>query len=302
MAEGLELAVRINLAISMAILIVMVLRGPIRRFFGPRAIYGLWLLAPVSALACLLPSLRSVPAGSPAIEPALWASALSLPAALMHSPLTPFLWGVWLAGAGLVATAFLTAQARFLRNARQGRAGPAIVGLLDPRLVLPADFTLRFSSEEQALIRAHEKAHLDRDDPRANGLLAAVQCLFWFNPLVHLASRLVRLDQEMACDALVMARFPRARRQYARAMLKTQLSHDLLPAGCHWGGHPLEARILLLQAPALSRLRQATGAALVTSLTLTCLATVWSLQSPRIEAPPSRAAPPPVMDLLIVPA
>jgi beta-lactamase regulating signal transducer with metallopeptidase domain len=300
MADGLTLLVRINLAISLAILLVMVLRAPVRGFFGPRAAYGLWLLAPVSAMACFLPSLRTIPAGSLHQPPSVWEDLFQIPAKLAQSPLAPAVWGLWLIGAALVATLFLTAQARFLRLAGQGLAGPAIVGLLDPRLVLPADFAQRFSTEEQALIRAHERAHLDRDDPRANGLLAVVQCLFWFNPLVHLASHRIRLDQEMACDALVMTRFPGARRPYAGAMLKTQLSHDRLPAGCHWGSHPLEARIRLLRAPAPSRPRQMAGAALVASLIFTCLATIWSLQSPRIEAPPSPAWPTPVMDLLIV--
>ena len=300
MTDLLSAIVRINMAMGLAILLVIALRGATRRHFGARAAYALWLVPAVSGLASLLPGLRS--------EPLSVSSALEGPgqplahlAAVAHpGPWSNILVAVWLAGTCSLALAFAWAQVRFLRKVELGLAGPAIVGLLDPRLVLPQDFALRFSPEEQALIRAHEKAHLDSDDPRANGLIAALQCLFWFNPLIHWAASRVRLDQEMACDALVMARFPKARRQYAGTMLKTQMSRDLLPAGCHWGGHPLEARILVLKAPPVSLRRRAAGTCLVAGLALTCLAMVWSLQPPRIELPPQAPTPLTVMDLLIV--
>lgn len=300
MTDLLSAILRVNLAMGLAILLVIALRGTVRAQSGARAAYGLWLVPVVAALASLLPALRS--------QPLPVSSALQGPVqSLSHlasvgyaAPWPQILIIVWLTGACGLALAFAKAQARFLRMVDQGVAGPAIVGLLDPRLVLPQDFALRFSPDEQALIRAHEKAHLDSDDPRANGLIAALQCLFWFNPLIHWAARLARLDQEMACDALVMARFPKARRQYAGAMLKTQMSQDRLPVGCHWGGHPLEARILVLKAPPVSRMRSAAGTGLVAAVALACLATVWSLQPPRIELPPEAPAPHRVMDLLIV--
>ena len=71
---------------------------------------------------------------------------------------------------------------------------------------VPADFAARYSADEQDLIIAHERQHAARHDPAANALLALLQCAFWFNPLMHLAASRFRFDQELACDAAVMAR------------------------------------------------------------------------------------------------
>ena len=75
--------------------------------------------------------------------------------------------------------------------------------------------------------------------------------MFWFNPLVHLAAARFRFDQELACDAAVIARHPDSRRRYGAAMLKTQRAEFGLPMGCHWqSSHPLKERVAMLkQAP-----------------------------------------------------
>ena len=44
----------------------------------------------------------------------------------------------------------------------------------------------------------------------------------WFNPLIHLAAHLIRIDQEIACDETVVARHPGDRKAYAQALLKAQ--------------------------------------------------------------------------------
>ena len=144
---------------------------------------------------------------------------------------------------------------------------------------------------------------MDRDDPRANAVLAALQCLFWFNPLVHLAASRIRLDQELSCDAAVVARYPGERRRYAQAMLKTTLAEQALPVGCYWPApakHPLEARIALLKAPAPTSTRQLVGFGVVAAVALLTAAAAWSAQPPRAEAPAPPPLPRPVMDLMIL--
>ena len=42
--------------------------------------------------------------------------------------------------------------------------------------------------------------------PEANAVLTSLQCISWFNPPMHLAASRCRFDQELACDADVMAR------------------------------------------------------------------------------------------------
>jgi beta-lactamase regulating signal transducer with metallopeptidase domain len=131
--------------------------------------------------------------------------------------------------------------------------------------VLPADDG-RYTAAERDLIRAHEREHVARKDPRAAALAALAQCLCWFNPLVHLAAHLMRLDQELACDEAVVRRRPAARALYARTLLKTQLAAQPLPFGCYWparGPHPLEVRIALLKARAEAAPKVARGAPIV---------------------------------------
>ncbi|MDO9336428.1 MAG: M56 family metallopeptidase [Caulobacter sp.] len=287
---------KLNVAIAAAVLVVMLLRQPLLRLFGAQAAYAAWLIVPLAASASLLPALRSVP---------LEEAAVPEVAALIESQ--PWLAGLaiaaWLVGAAILALRLAAGQRRFMRKAARGQAGPAIVGVIDPRLILPSDFAERFSPEEQRLIRAHERVHMDRDDPRANAVLAALQCLFWFNPLVHLAASRIRLDQELSCDAVVVARYPKERRRYAHAMLKTSLADQALPVGCYWPSqarHPLEARIALLTAPAPTSTRQLMGFGLVAAIALLTAAAAWSAQPPRTQAPSPPPLPRPVMDLMIM--
>src|SRR5690606_27588265 len=100
------------------------------------------------------------------------------------------------------------------------RAGPVVIGVLKPRIVVPADFARRFTVEERALVLAHERGHLARRDPMINAIAVLVRSLGWFNPLVHVAAAALRIDQELACDARVLAK-DRAPRCYAGAMLKS---------------------------------------------------------------------------------
>jgi beta-lactamase regulating signal transducer with metallopeptidase domain len=170
-----------------------------------------------------------------------------------------------------------------MRRARVGQAGPAVVGFVAPRMVLPDDYESRFTEAERAMIRAHERAHIERMDPRANTLMAIAQCLCWFNPLVHLAVREARLDQELACDARVMERLSREKGLYARTLLKTQLGASALPLGCHWPAaapHPLEERVGMLARPLPSLRRAALGGVVVASMSLTAAVGAWATQPP----------------------
>lgn len=145
---------------------------------------------------------------------------------------------------------------------------------------MPAD-NGAFTAEERALIRAHEHEHVIRCDPRAGALAAVMQVICWFNPLVHLGAHLMRLDQELACDAAVLRRRPRDRALYARTLLKTQLAAQPLPFGCHWpsrGQHPLEVRIGALRTePCFDGL---IGSSLVGAAIVGAAIAAWNLQPP----------------------
>lgn len=292
-ADLLAILVRATLALSAAVLIVLALRAPLRAAFGAQIAYSFWLLAPIAVIASFLPArtihLDAVTAASPQAAPVVETSAAAAPATqaaqsmLQSLDLAPWLIALWIAGVGFSVAAHLVSQRRFLRNADQ--AGPAVVGIVRPRIVLPRDFEQRFNAEERDLVLAHERAHLNAGDAQINALAALIQCLNWFNPLVHNARGALRIDQELACDARVMARHARSRRTYAEAMLKTQLSAHALPLGCQWppvGAGPLKQRIGMLARPTPSSLQRAGGAAFC-ALTVVAVATVaWAAQPPRV--------------------
>jgi TonB family protein len=287
---------RANLAAAAAILLVLLTRKPARRWFGARAAYGLWAVPVLAGLAVFAPH----PAGSPPMLAPMVVTATTAAAQAMpigqDAGLTilPVLFGAWIAGVAIAALLLWRRQASFmaslgrlqpfaggvLRAERPG-VGPAVVGAVFPRIVTPADFETRFDAQERDVILAHEQIHLAVGDARINALAAAAQCLCWFNPLIHLGVRLLRIDQELACDAAVLGRFPAARKLYAEVLLKTQLAAQPLPLGCHWpadGDHPLKERIVMLKSPLPAPSRRALGLAAVATLSLTGAATAWAAQ------------------------
>ncbi|UNK58082.1 TonB family protein [Pseudoxanthomonas daejeonensis] len=279
---------------SVAMLLVLALRLPVRALLGATAAYSLWLCVPIALLAVLLPRGVDVPLALPVawqVAPAIVvAAAPERQAGMGWSELAML---AWLAGALALATVLFLQQRRFhrglgvLRRRADGlyestaaTAGlPAVAGVLRPRILLPADFGQRYSAQEQALVLQHERVHVRRGDLLANALVALLRCVFWFNPLLPFALRRFRLDQELACDEWVIARNPRARRQYGEAMLKTQFDELPLPLGCHWQArHPIKERIDMLKRPTPSPMRWMAAALLALGLSAAAGYTAWAAQ------------------------
>lgn len=291
-SDGWALLVETTLASSAAMAIVLLLRHPVRRAFGSGAAYALWALVPAMLVAVLVPA---------AIVPVAPARVLADPVMAMAAPMLDagtasghtVAWMPWLWSLGALATLSVLAwrQRRYvaglgpLRQRPDGhfqslatRGLPAVLGLR-ARIVLPGDFEQRYSPIERELVLAHEHEHLRRGDLPACALAVALRALFWFNPLVHAAAGRFRHDQELACDASVLQRYPDRRRQYGDAMLKTELADQPLPLGCHWfGSHPLKERLAMLTRPTLSIRRRAGGLFLVALLGLATTALAWATQ------------------------
>lgn len=228
---------RANLVGAAAILVVLILRRPLRRLFGPETAYAVWAAPPLAAFATLLPARTEAGASfAESLEAAV--SDIALP-----------LLGAWALGVVVALALLWRAQARFMAAARAGHVEASVVGIIAPRILMPPDDG-RYTEAERELIRTHERAHVARRDPRAAAAASLLQALCWFNPLVHVAAHVMRLDQELACDAAVLRRRPRARALYARTLLKAQLAAQSLPFGCRWPArslHPLEVRVALLR-------------------------------------------------------
>jgi beta-lactamase regulating signal transducer with metallopeptidase domain len=269
------------------------------RWLGASITYWLWLIVPIAAAASLLPAREQIvlvqpltsltvaeePAGSIETSPAPLDGAS---AQVATTPVVPYLTiadvlvAVWLLGAGALLVGSIVSTRRL---AADPSVGPALVGVLRPRLVLPADFDTRFDAEERALILAHENVHRVSGHTIINALVEIARCVCWFNPLAHLAAIRIRTDQELACDAAVIATRPAARRAYGQALLKTQLAPTFLRLGCTWtsrSGKRLGARIAMLARPSLSRRGAVAGASAVAVVGLALGYAAWAQQPDRV--------------------
>ena len=264
MSELFATVLRANLVAAAAILAVLILRRPTRRLFGPELAYGLWAAPPLAIFATLLPARSIEGAAGHALAEAV--ADISLPGLTL-----------WALGVAATAAGLAWAQLRFLAQARAGRAGPSVVGVISPRIVMPRDDG-SYSDEERALIRAHEREHVARQDPRARAVAAVLQAAGWFNPLIHLGAHVMRLDQELACDAAVIQALPERRRDYGATLLKAHMSSPSSPLACTWlaGTHPLEVRLTTLALRPVTLQRYLRGAAAVGATALVVAAVVWA--------------------------
>jgi beta-lactamase regulating signal transducer with metallopeptidase domain len=80
---------------------------------------------------------------------------------------------------------------------------PAVVRVLRPMIILPADGCSSLEDDELESLLCHECAHVARRD-NALGVFEAIVCsVFWFNPLVWLTHRRIASAREAACDERV---------------------------------------------------------------------------------------------------
>lgn len=82
---------------------------------------------------------------------------------------------------------------------------PALFGFARPRLLLQPALLVDSARGDLRHIFLHELAHLKRRDILVGHLASLVHILQWFNPLVALACRRIRIDRELACDAMALS-------------------------------------------------------------------------------------------------
>jgi bla regulator protein blaR1 len=283
---------------SVAILLVGLLRKPLRMAVGARAAYWLWLLVPATAFAALLPApsqaVRVISASLPSGVSAVLSSVATM---ITPSHSSAYVFGalvIWATGAVIMFTLLLSRQRSFVQSLgrmtsdadgvrRSGAiVAPMLIGAWRSRVVVPIDFEIRYGEEERQLTLAHERAHLARRDILVNAFAAIWLCLAWFNPLMYWAIGRLRLDQELACDASVLARSKTPPRRYADALLNTQLATQSawrMPIGCDWQScHPLKERIVTLKRPLPGLSRQMLGITFALAMTISGGYAAWAAQ------------------------
>lgn len=302
-AVGASWAIETLIASTLLMVLVLVLRAPVRRAFGAHVAYALWAL-PVLRLA--LPPLPAAWRDSPvasfhdvalapmlrAAEPVtvlLGSSAAQADAAPNLLWTVPLLAMLWLAGAGGFFAWHALAHRRFCARMLAGvgqrveldgvsviesdaATGPLAFGIVRRYVAFPRDFAERYEPEERDLALAHELGHHERGDLIANWVALAVLALHWFNPIAWRAFRAFRADQEIANDARVLAGMnPMRRHTYACAIVKAAhpALYGAVAATCHLNTiDDLKGRLRVLTTQRTSRLRLAGGGVVIAALTL----------------------------------
>lgn len=254
-------------ATTLLMLFVLAIRPWVAGRFGARAAYLLWF-AP--ALRMILPPLPAnwfgdqgaavqdvvvVLAGvsSPSFQPAITTGGGT---AWPIASLT-----IWLGGAILFFGRHWFSYLRFSRDvAEKGRAlfdagnipvtaspavsSPIALGVFGRSVIVPEDFEHRYDAAEQRLAVAHELTHHGRHDVPVNFAALAILSLHWWNPVAHIAHRAFRLDQEAACDAIVLAgATAEDRHAYGSALFKSAMGRVPLAACAMGATTTLKARL-----------------------------------------------------------
>jgi TonB family protein len=123
---------------------------------------------------------------------------------------------------------------------------PVTWGLLRPKILLP-QAAREWSDECLRAVFRHELAHIQRGDWGVQLLATLITRVFWFNPLVWLALRQLRIESERACDDAVLnlgveaTDYAAQLMRVARATAGRQARIALAPAASR--AHGLERRI-----------------------------------------------------------
>jgi TonB family protein len=296
--------------------VTLALRRPLRRQFGPGCAYATWVLPPAFGAIAWLPPLGWTPALPANIPQTMHAIVLTASTTTASVHLLPWLaLATWSLGVIALLSRLTTHYVRIHRSmrplsqtlrtcveavdpelvsgqVREHACGPAVVAGWRSCIVLPADFGTRFDTCQQRLVLAHERTHLRRGDAWWNLLAELVCAVLWFHPLVWFARKRFRLDQEMACDASVLARHPHERRGYARALLQG-IDRPAVPALATWLDEPqLKERLHMIGNFTQNKIRRRGGMFVLLGLMLGGAFAAQAMQpaSPTQDKPATRAS------------
>ncbi|MCX7552903.1 hypothetical protein OS175_03340 [Marinicella sp. S1101] len=263
-----------TLDISILIVIILLIRNPVRRLLGAHVSYWLWSL----------PLLRII-FSNKFERPEVITKYLNVPETddlipTYTSPIQPsdiqidMLAVIWLTGMCMWGLFKLIQNIKFksllheyadnisvkdllttdllknLSNDIQFKhcaaiEGPLITGLVKPTIYLPKDFFHIYDEQQRLHILQHELTHAKRKDLWAQFMAEMFKTIFWFNPLVHIAWHKFQQDQEMACDHQVLKHADsQTRIAYGQTLCKG-LSALLTPNSLTFFNHKHERFIML---------------------------------------------------------
>jgi beta-lactamase regulating signal transducer with metallopeptidase domain len=104
-----------------------------------------------------------------------------------------------------------------------------VCGLWQPRLVLPSRLIASLGPAERRQVLLHELAHVKRHDLVWGWPVEIARIVYFFHPLVRWVVYRLRLERELCCDQLAMARSGHSAAEYAQTLVHV-VSHASEPA------------------------------------------------------------------------
>ncbi|MCU1340188.1 MAG: TonB family protein [Bryobacterales bacterium] len=81
---------------------------------------------------------------------------------------------------------------------------PMTWGVIRPVILVPA-YVMDWASQKREIVIRHEQSHIDRHDWLLQSFAQLMTAVFWFHPLVWLASAQLRREAEHAADDVILA-------------------------------------------------------------------------------------------------
>jgi bla regulator protein BlaR1 len=296
-----------NLDLSVIVLTVLVVRFFIRKTTKSYNSYLLWLAIPVGfVVAKIIASIDFSSANSDYIG-----QAVSVMIAKPVETLQNYWWlgAFWLSGTTLLLLRLIIQHIELrkdLKNIerpiselpgfnliRRSRyqviavdhkeMSPAVYGFIKPTIYFPIHVAKQLSVQQIQLIIEHEEQHIKQKHLWLNLLWDVLVCIGWFNPLIYIARKNFRHDQELFCDYLVLNKGNQTRtKDYGHALLSTVSATHSVSLLCSWKVfNQLEERIMNITDPLnkTGKIVMTLGAAFV----LSCCAVYAANKEPKEE-------------------
>jgi beta-lactamase regulating signal transducer with metallopeptidase domain len=175
---------------------------------------------------------------------------------------------------------------RDVRLLRSDRISVAFtLGFRKPAIVLPATGD-EWGQGRRRMVMLHELGHVKRADVFMETVAHIVTALYWFNPLVWLAAKRLRIERERACDDIVIGLGTRPS-EYATELMQVAadlaaVKVSLAQAAAMSQGGSFKDRLLFILNPRVDRSTRIRRTALVAGLLVALLVvpisvfTLWS--------------------------
>lgn len=276
---------QINIEFSLLLLAILVARYVVRKTIRNYNAYLIWLSIPLALIGAVVMSFIRF------TEPPVVAASEMVHSYLIEPVQSIDYWAYigygWLALALIFLARLLVQHAKLRRDlhsitldAAHGLESsypivlidklgfsPAVYGFWKPKIYFPIKLMDELSSEQVSLIIKHEEHHIKQQHLWLNLVWDIAVCCFWFNPLVYIARKGFRHDQELFCDYLVLNKSNNGDQEsYGLALLSTVSATHSVSLLCSWKAfNQLEERIMNIKQP-VSRLSKCLLLAFSTSI------------------------------------